>query len=65
MEKALSTSILSAIRDWMKEYVSAHSPQTVAFNINFDTGELEYITGSDIVFEINTVTGSLDYRKGT
>lgn len=65
MEKALSTIILATMRDWVKKYVSDHSPQTVAFNINFETGELEYITGSDIVFEIKKETGNLEYRKGS
>lgn len=62
--KALSTDIVSTFRDWVKSYVNAHSPKTIAFNVNFDTGELEYITGSDIEFETNNTTGNLEYRKG-
>lgn len=64
MEKAFPLSNLSLVKDWVKRYVADHSPQTVAFNVNFETGELEYITGSDIEFEINTTSGNMEYRKG-
>lgn len=62
MQKALSTAVLGTLRDWVKGYVSDHSPQTIAFSINFETGNIEYSSGSDIVFTVNTVTGDLEYK---
>lgn len=62
MQKALSTETLDILRDWIKEYFATHSPQTVAFSINFETGNIEYSSGSDIVFTINTISGDLDYN---
>lgn len=64
MEKALSTENVAAFRDWIKLYVAAHSPETIAFSINFKTGDLEYISGTDIEFNTNIETGNLEYRKG-
>lgn len=62
MSKALSTDTLATLRDWMKRYVADHSPETVAFSVNFMTGDMEYTSGSDIVFTVNTITGDLEYR---
>jgi len=55
---------VQTIREWVKQYVADNSFTGIVVSVNFETGNVEYITDADgLAFEVNTQTGNLEYSK--
>lgn len=62
--KSLPLEIVQTIREWVKQYVTDNSFTGIVVSVNFETGNVEYITDADgLTFDINTLTGNMEYWK--